>query len=213
MQERHLTGEETKALTSLHEEALNSGIDNLIHFHDLNENALLHNLRIRFKRDKIYTYVSSILISVNPFKQLPLYTPEVMETYRQSSRDQPPHIFAVADNAYASMLSERKNQSLIISGESGAGKSEATKLILQYLAEVSSHKGNAAVENHHGSLEQQILQSNPLMEAFGNAKTVRNNNSRYVIALCQDCCGLVVDLLSFIIVILFSSSFLVALVS
>ena len=175
-----MAGEETKELTSLHEEALNSGIDNLIHFHDLNENALLHNLRIRFKRDKIYTYVSSILISVNPFKQLPLYTPEAMETYRQSARDQPPHIFAVADNAYASMLSERKNQSVIISGESGAGKSEATKLILQYLAEISAHKGSTTTEHHHGSLEQQILQSNPLMEAFGNAKTVRNNNSRYV---------------------------------
>jgi myosin heavy subunit len=124
-------------------------------------------------QDKIYTYVSSILISVNPFKLLPIYTPEVLESYRSGGANKAPHVFAVADAAYNAMLAEKRHQSVVISGESGSGKSEATKLILQYLAETSSGgRGESA------GLEQQILQSNPLMESFGNAKTVRNNNSR-----------------------------------
>jgi myosin heavy subunit len=165
----------SKDVLPLNEEVLNHNIDNLINFKDLNERALLHNLRQRFKHDLIYTYVSSILISVNPFKLLPIYTPEVLESYRQGSRGKSPHVFAIADNAYNNMVNEQKDQSVVISGESGAGKSEATKLILQYIAEASSRaSGIRAKEN---SLEQQILQSNPIMEAFGNAKTVRNNNS------------------------------------
>lgn len=117
--------------------------------------------------------MSSILISVNPFKLLPIYTPEVLESYRSGGANKAPHVFAVADAAYNAMLAEKRHQSVVISGESGSGKSEATKLILQYLAETSSGgRGESA------GLEQQILQSNPLMESFGNAKTVRNNNSR-----------------------------------
>jgi len=166
---------DSKDVLPLNDEVLDYKIDNLINFKDLNERALLHNLRLRFKHDLIYTYVSSILISVNPFKLLPIYTPEVLESYRQGSRGKAPHVFAIADNAYNNMVNEQKNQSVVISGESGAGKSEATKLILQYIAEASSRaSGIRAKEN---SLEQQILQSNPIMEAFGNAKTVRNNNS------------------------------------
>jgi myosin heavy subunit len=92
-----------------------------------------------------------------------------MDKYRVNAREQPPHVFQVADASYRGMLSDRKNQSIIISGESGAGKSEATKLMLQYIAEVSSR---AAGQKGTGSLEQQILQANPVMEAFGNAKTV-----------------------------------------
>jgi hypothetical protein len=166
-----------------HEEVLDGRVEDMVHFNDLSESALLHNLRLRFKQDKIYTFVSSILISVNPFKLLPLYTPEVLDSYRQSPRDKPPHIFAVAHAAYSNMLAERRDQSVIISGESGAGKSEATKLILQYLAEASSRASSATQggqEGEEGGLEQRILESNPLMEAFGNAKTVRNNNSRCV---------------------------------
>jgi len=137
--------------------------------------SILHNLRIRYKEDKIYTNVSSILISVNPFKLLPLYTPEVLDTYRNGSRDKPPHVFAVAYNAYHNMLSEKTDQSVVISGESGAGKSEATKLILQFLTDVSGKV--AGITTATNTLEQQILAANPILEAFGNAKTLRNNNS------------------------------------
>jgi myosin heavy subunit len=174
-EDHKLTGAETKDITVADPEVLSSKIDNLINLNDLNENAILHNLRIRFKESIIYTNVSSILVSVNPFKLLPLYTPEIMDKYRQNAREQPPHVFQVADEAYRGMLAERKNQSIIISGESGAGKSEATKLMLQYIAEVSSRASGQ--KGGTGSLEQQILQANPVMEAFGNAKTVRNNNS------------------------------------
>ena len=142
--------------------------------------SILHNLRIRYKEDRIYTSVSSILISVNPFKLLPLYTPEILDLYRTGSRDKPPHVFAVAYNAYASMLSDSGDQSVVISGESGAGKSEATKLILQFLTDVSSRQSGAAGKkagDNSTNLEQQILAANPILEAFGNAKTLRNNNS------------------------------------
>ena len=165
----------TKSMTVCNEEVLSSAVDNLIKLNDLNEQALLHNLRIRFKEDVIYTYVSTILISVNPFKLLPLYTPEILDKYKQQgSRDLPPHVYAIGDNAYRQMLSDAKSQSVVISGESGAGKTEATKLILQFMAEVS---GRAQTGDKDGGLEQQILQANPIMEAFGNAKTLRNNNS------------------------------------
>ena len=139
--------------------------------------SILHNLRIRFKEDLIYTNISSILISVNPFKLLPLYTPEKLELYRNGSRGLPPHVFAIASNAYKSMLSESNDQSVVISGESGAGKSEATKLILQFLTDVSSKSHTPTAGHVNSTLEQQILAANPILEAFGNAKTLRNNNS------------------------------------
>jgi len=171
-----LKGAQTKEMTECDPECLNSKIDNLISLNNLNESAILHNLRIRFKEDIIYTYVSTILISVNPFKLLPIFTPEVLDKYKeQGSRNLPPHVFATADNCYKAMLSDNKSQSCVISGESGAGKTEATKLILQYVAEVSGRASTG--ESEKGGLEQQILQANPVMEAFGNAKTTRNNNS------------------------------------
>ena len=135
----------------------------------------------------IDTSISSILISVNPFQLLPLYTPAMLEVYRNGSREKPPHIFGIAYNAYNCMLTEATNQSVVISGESGAGKSEATKLILQFLADVSQRATSKADLNASGGgkgkstkvtpLEQQILAANPILEAFGNAKTLRNNNS------------------------------------
>ena len=141
--------------------------------------SILHNLRIRYKEDTIYTSISSILISVNPFKLLPLYTPEMLDKYRNGGREQPPHVFAIAYNSYHNMLADAKDQSVVISGESGAGKSEATKLILQFLTDVSGKITGHAVAGHlaSDSLEQQILAANPILEAFGNAKTLRNNNS------------------------------------
>ena len=137
--------------------------------------SILHNLRIRYKEDLIYTNISSILISVNPFKLLPLYTPAMLDFYREGTRGKPPHVFAVAHTAYTNMLSDAVDQSVVISGESGAGKSEATKLILQFLTDLSGRANSNSATS--ANLEQQILAANPILEAFGNAKTLRNNNS------------------------------------
>jgi myosin heavy subunit len=159
------------------DEAALQSYDNMITLNDLNEPTILHNLRTRFLKDQIYTYVSSILVALNPFKLLPIYTPEVLDKYKdRGSRNQPPHIFAIADNAYANLLADFKDQAVVISGESGAGKTETMKLVLQFLAEASGRAAKASGEKTE-SLEQQILKSNPLMEAYGNAKTTRNNNS------------------------------------
>ena len=162
---------------SCNTEALDVTIQDLCNISDLNEMSILHSLRIRFKQDHIYTNVSTILISVNPFKQLPIYTPQILENYRANARDLPPHIFGTASMAYDAMTSTSLDQAVVISGESGAGKSEATKLILQFLAEVSYKGENTGAVSATGSLEQQILAANPILEAFGNAKTLRNNNS------------------------------------
>lgn len=170
---REIDAETAKTMVALDPQCLDPNVDNLVGLSNLTEDAILHNLRIRFQRDWIYTCISSILIAVNPFRQLPLYTVDVLQNYATSREKAslPPHIFSVADRAFHNMLKDSVSQSVVISGESGAGKTESTKLILQYLAEVS---GSINTEN---SIEQQILQANPLMEAFGNAKTVRNNNS------------------------------------
>eukprot|EP00002_Diphylleia_rotans_P032209 TRINITY_DN6746_c0_g1_i1.p1 TRINITY_DN6746_c0_g1~~TRINITY_DN6746_c0_g1_i1.p1 ORF type:complete len:1802 (-),score=377.38 TRINITY_DN6746_c0_g1_i1:222-5627(-) len=145
------------------------GLDDMVHLGDLHEAGLLNTLRTRFENDKIYTYTGAILVSINPYQTLPIYTNEIMHSYRgQRVGSLPPHIFAIADNAYRNMCDKNLDQSIIISGESGAGKTEATKLILQYLA---------AVSGHHSWVEQQILDSSPVLEAFGNAKTIRNDNS------------------------------------
>jgi len=169
-----LAATETAEVLDCNPEALSSQIDDLINISDLNEMSILHNLRIRYKEDLIYTNVSSILISVNPFKLLPLYTPAMLDLYREGTRGKPPHVFAVAHTAYSGMLGDSHDQSVVISGESGAGKSEATKLILQFLTDLS---GRASQHGSSNNLEQQILAANPILEAFGNAKTLRNNNS------------------------------------
>lgn len=161
------------------DEAALKQYDNMIKLNDLNEPTILHNLRQRFLKDEIYTYVSSILVACNPFKLLPIYTPDIMEKYKDGGgRTMPPHIYAIADNAYRNLMADFKDQAVVISGESGAGKTETMKLVLQFLADVSgrAQKQTTAGEKAE-SLEQQILKSNPVMEAFGNAKTTRNNNS------------------------------------
>ena len=172
-EDHQLSAAQSAALVECNPEALNSDISDLININDLNEMSILHNLRIRFKEDRIYTNVSSILISVNPFKLLPLYTPEILDMYRNGSRDK--HGFGVAYNAFNCMLTDNADQSVVISGESGAGKSEATKLILQFITDCSGRAGGATSASNN--LEQQILAANPILEAFGNAKTLRNNNS------------------------------------
>jgi myosin-6 len=137
----------------------------------LNEATLLHNLRVRYTKGQIYTYVANILLAVNPNKEVGgLYTSEAIRRYNgRSLGTLPPHVFAIADKAYREMKSMRCSQSIIVSGESGAGKTESTKFILRYLTE--SYGARA------GIIEQRIVEANPLLESFGNAKTMRNNNS------------------------------------
>lgn len=180
-----ISASDSKRVQRMDEQSANP-IANMVELKELNEAAILHNLRMRFNTNEIYTNVGSILVSVNPFKLLPIYTPAVLEKYKLTGyRGNPPHVYGVADDAYRSMVSNQRNQSCIVSGESGAGKTEATKIFLQYLAEISgtdnskksSAKKDAPTTFEEASLQEQILKANPLMEAFGNAKTVRNNNS------------------------------------
>ncbi|CAN1131393.1 XI-2 [Linum perenne] len=155
-------------------EAPPCGVDDMTRLSYLHEPGVLQNLRSRYDMNEIYTYTGSILIAVNPFMRLPhLYDIHMMQQYKGASFGElSPHPFAVADAAYRQMISEGISQSILVSGESGAGKTESTKLLMRYLAYMG---GRAAAEGR--SVEQQVLESNPVLEAFGNAKTVRNNNS------------------------------------
>ncbi|XP_036392066.1 myosin Ic, paralog b isoform X1 [Megalops cyprinoides] len=136
------------------------------------EAAFIENLRKRFKENLIYTYIGSVLVSVNPYKELEIYTKQHMERYRGVNfYEVSPHIYAVSDNAYRSMRTERRDQCILISGESGAGKTEASKKILQYYAVTCPASDKVQ------TIKDRLLQSNPVLEAFGNAKTLRNDNS------------------------------------
>uniref|UniRef100_A0A671SGF3 Methyl-CpG binding domain protein 3b n=1 Tax=Sinocyclocheilus anshuiensis TaxID=1608454 RepID=A0A671SGF3_9TELE len=138
----------------------------------LHEPAVLHNLRVRFlDYSSIYTYCGIVLVALNPYEQLPIYGEEVIDAYSgQDMADMEPHIFSVAEEAYRTMIREEKNQSIIISGESGSGKTVSAKFTMRYFAVV----GGAAQQT---SVEEKVLASNPIMEAIGNAKTTRNDNS------------------------------------
>ncbi|KAM3922222.1 myosin-10-like isoform 4-T4 [Leptodactylus fuscus] len=151
----------------------------------LNEASVLHNLKDRYYSGLIYTYSGLFCVVINPYKNLPIYSEQIVEMYRGKKRhEMPPHIYAISETAYRSMLQDREDQSILCTGESGAGKTENTKKVIQYLAHVaSSHKGrkeNTAPNSSavsYGELEHQLLQANPILEAFGNAKTVKNDNS------------------------------------
>ncbi|XP_015717693.1 myosin-9 [Coturnix japonica] len=152
-----------------------SKVEDMAELTCLNEASVLHNLKERYYSGLIYTYSGLFCVVINPYKNLPIYSEEIVEMYKGKKRhEMPPHIYAITDTAYRSMMQDREDQSILCTGESGAGKTENTKKVIQYLAHVaSSHKS----KKDQGELERQLLQANPILEAFGNAKTVRNDNS------------------------------------
>ncbi|XP_057964202.1 myosin-9 [Malania oleifera] len=155
-------------------EAPIGGVDDMTNLSYLHEPSVLQNLATRYELNDIYTYTGSILIAINPFQNLShLYDADMMEQYKGAQFGKlGPHVFAIADVAYRAMVNEGKSNSILVSGESGAGKTETTKMLMRYLVYLAGH---TAIEGR--SVEQQVLESNPVLEAFGNAKTVRNNNS------------------------------------
>jgi len=153
----------------------------------LNEASVLYNLKARYQAGLIYTYSGLFCIAINPYRRLPIYTDQVVNLFRGKRRiEMPPHVFAIVDSAYQDMLIEHDNQSMLITGESGAGKTENTKKVIQYIAKVAGVDKKpepdaplkpGEVAKIKGELDEQIVEANPLLEAFGNAKTTRNNNS------------------------------------
>ena len=154
--------------------------DDMAELTHLNEASVVHNLQQRYQSDLIYTYSGLFLVTVNPYAPLPIYGPDYVNMYKGRSReDTKPHIFAMADEAFRNLVDEGANQSILVTGESGAGKTENTKKVIQYLASVatSDTPRAKAASRQHSNLSEQILRANPILEAFGNAQTVRNNNS------------------------------------
>ena len=145
----------------------------------LNEASVVHNLHMRYQADLIYTYSGLFLVAINPYCTLPIYSNEYINMYKGQGREETkPHIFAMADEAFRNLVDEGENQSILVTGESGAGKTENTKKVIQYLAAVAH--SDSPVKNkvqQQSNLSAQILRANPILEAFGNAQTVRNNNS------------------------------------
>ncbi|KAK9539701.1 hypothetical protein VZT92_002203 [Zoarces viviparus] len=163
-----------------------SKVEDMAELTCLNEASVLHNIRERYFSGLIYTYSGLFCVVVNPYKMLPIYSEKIIDMYKGKKRHEvPPHIYSIADNAYRNMMQDREDQSILCTGESGAGKTENTKKVIQYLAVVaSSHKGKkdssaqqSGTQFAYGELEKQLLQANPILEAFGNAKTIKNDNS------------------------------------
>ncbi|XP_041868353.1 unconventional myosin-XV [Melanotaenia boesemani] len=159
------------------------GVEDMTQLEEMHEGAVLLNIKKRFEREIIYTYIGSILVSVNPYRMYNIYGTDVVLLYKGCALgENPPHLFAIANAAYSKMMDAKHNQVIIISGESGSGKTEATKLVLRYLATIH-HKSNLAQQI-------EILEAAPLLESFGNAKTVRNDNSsrfgKYIEVFLED---------------------------
>ncbi|XP_078247835.1 LOW QUALITY PROTEIN: unconventional myosin-X [Pogona vitticeps] len=173
--QRSITHQKVTAMQTAGKE----GLEDMAALIDLHEGAIMHNLFLRYQQNKIYTYIGSIVASVNPYKTIPgLYDRTTVERYsRHHLGEISPHIFAVANECYRCLWKRHDNQCVLISGESGAGKTESTKLILKFLSAVSQHSLELSHKEKTSSVEQAILESSPIMEAFGNAKTVYNNNS------------------------------------
>uniref|UniRef100_A0A3P8WVG1 Unconventional myosin-Ib n=1 Tax=Cynoglossus semilaevis TaxID=244447 RepID=A0A3P8WVG1_CYNSE len=167
------------------------GVGDMVLLEPLSEDSFLDNLKNRFDHNEIYTYIGSVVISMNPYRSLPIYTPEKVEEYRNRNfYELSPHIYALADEAYRSLRDQDKDQCILITGESGAGKTEASKLVMSYVAAVC---GRGQEVN---KVKEQLLQSNPVLEAFGNAKTVRNDNSsRFLLLLLLFFSPFLIDLL------------------
>ncbi|XP_014282750.1 myosin heavy chain, muscle isoform X1 [Halyomorpha halys] len=144
----------------------------------LNDASVLYNLKQRYYHKLIYTYSGLFCVAINPYKRFPVYTMRCAKLYRGKRRNEvPPHIFAISDGAYVNMLTNKENQSMLITGESGAGKTENTKKVIAYFATVGASTKKEEASEKKGTLEDQVVQTNPVLEAFGNAKTVRNDNS------------------------------------
>jgi myosin heavy subunit len=171
---------------------LQLNVTNLVQLEELSEGSILYHLRKRFYNNQIYTFVGSILVSINPFQQLDIYnTNEINEALQVNTREDPtsrPHVFATAAMAYNQMKLNNRNQSILVTGESGAGKTETVKKVLKFISTVASSDTQSHMKNYvpssppsssstHQNIEEMLLQSNPLLESLGNAKTLRNNNS------------------------------------
>ncbi|KAG5852504.1 hypothetical protein ANANG_G00063130 [Anguilla anguilla] len=155
------------------------GVEDMSTLAELHEAAIMHNLYHRYQKDHIYTNIGSILAAVNPYKPIAgLYDLAAVELYSQHHLGElPPHIFAVANECYRCLWKRHDSQCVLISGESGAGKTESTKLLLQFLSVMSQNSAGTPPSERTTHVEEAIVQSSPIMEAFGNAKTVYNNNS------------------------------------
>ena len=149
------------------------GVSDLTLLSKISDDAINQNLKKRFENGTIYTYIGHVLISVNPFRDLGIYTKAILDSYKGKNRlEVPPHVFAIAEAMYYNLKSYNENQCVIISGESGAGKTEAAKKIMEYIADSSTGHSESI-----GKIKDMVLATNPLLEAFGCAKTLRNNNS------------------------------------
>ncbi|XP_047623744.1 unconventional myosin-X isoform X2 [Phacochoerus africanus] len=170
-----ITHQKVTAMHPMDEE----GVDDMATLTELHGGAIMHNLHQRYKRNQIYTYIGSIIASVNPYKPIAgLYAHEAVERYSRCHLGElPPHVFAIANECYRCLWKRHDNQCVLISGESGAGKTESTKLILKFLSAISQQSLDLSLKEKTSSVERAILESSPIMEAFGNAKTVYNNNS------------------------------------
>ncbi|KAK4049374.1 class II myosin [Microbotryomycetes sp. JL201] len=189
------SGESVRQIPSVELSRVNppafDGADDIAELTFLNEASVVHNLKTRYEEATIYTYSGLFLVAVNPYRPLPLYTADIVAQYKRGRRSaNPPHVFAVAEEAWQQMTAHGESQSILVTGESGAGKTETTKKVIHYLATIASGSLPASSSfdrlvqaeatpalNGLGQLERKIIEANPILEAFGNAQTMRNDNS------------------------------------